>query len=55
MPPARADDDVADVVDVRDLARRADEILLAVALDVAGADVGVVARQRRHDVAEAEP
>ena len=51
----RADDDVADFVDVCDLARRADEVLLAVALDVAGADVGVVARQRRHHVAESEP
>ena len=39
----RADDDVADFVDVRDLPRRADEVLFAVALDVAGADVGVIA------------
>ena len=49
---ARADDDVADFVDVRDLARRADEVLFAVAFDVAGADVGVVGGQRRHHVAE---
>ncbi len=50
---ARADDDVADLLDVVDLPRRAHEILLAVALDVARADIGVVRRQRRHDVAEA--
>ena len=41
---ARADHDVADFVDVRDLSGRADQILLAVAFDVAGADIGVVAR-----------
>ena len=52
---ARADDDVLDFVDVADLARRADQILLAVALDIAGADIGVVGGERRHDVAKAEP
>ena len=36
------------------LARRADQILLAVALDVARADIGVVRRQCRHHVAEGE-
>ena len=41
-----------DFVGVADLARRADEILLAVAFDIAGADIGVVGGQRRHDVAE---
>ncbi|KAG0772431.1 hypothetical protein G6F22_015743 [Rhizopus arrhizus] len=43
-------DDVLDVVDRTDLARRADQVLLAIALDVACAHVGVVAVQRRHHV-----
>ena len=51
---ARTDDDLADLLDVRHLPRRTDEILLAILFDVAGADVVVVVRERRHDVAEAE-
>ena len=43
---------VADIVDRLDLSRRPDQVLLALALDVAGADVGVVAVQRRHDVGQ---
>ena len=38
-----ADNDIADVVDVGDLARRADQILFAALFDVAGADIGIVA------------
>ncbi|MGY4469419.1 hypothetical protein ACVWWK_005128 [Bradyrhizobium sp. LB9.1b] len=51
---ARADDDVPDLADIADLARRANQILLAVALDIAGADIGIVGGERRHDVAKAE-
>ena len=51
---ARADDDVADLADAAHLPRRAHQVLLAVALDVACADVGVVRHQGRHDVAEGE-
>lgn len=43
---------VADIIDRLDLSRRPDQVLLALALDVAGADVGVVAVQRRHDVGQ---
>ena len=53
-PPRDADDDVADLLDVGDLAGRAHQILLAVALDIAGADIGVVGGERRHDVAEGQ-
>ena len=42
--------DLADVGDGADLARGADQVLLAAALDVAGAHVGVVAFQRVDDV-----
>ena len=50
----RSDHDFLDLIDVADLSRRANEILLAVALDVAGAHVRIIGRQRRHDVAEAK-
>ena len=48
----RADDDVPDFGDVGDLARRADEVLLAVPLDVSRADICVVGCERRHDIAK---
>jgi hypothetical protein len=50
--PARADHDVADFLGIRDLPGGADQVLLAVSFDVAGADIGIVGRQRRHHVAE---
>ena len=40
---------------VAHLARRAHQVLLAAAFDVAGADVGVVGRQRGEHVAEGQP
>ena len=49
------DDDIADVVDRRGLARRAHQVLLAFALDVAGADIAVVALERAHDVDQFQP
>ena len=52
---ARADDDVLNFRNVGHLARRADEVLLAIALDVAGADIGVVGRNCGHQIAESEP
>ncbi|MNM79937.1 hypothetical protein D3C81_918850 [compost metagenome] len=48
------DDDIGDVLGRRHLAWRANQQLLAIALDVAGADVGVVAFQRRDQVVEGE-
>ena len=48
------DDNVGDVVDRRHLARRADQQLFAAALDIAGADVGVVALQRRDQIVEGQ-
>ncbi|EJT83311.1 hypothetical protein PPS11_36920 [Pseudomonas putida S11] len=48
------DDDIGDVLGRRHLAWRANQQLLAIALDVAGADVGVVALQRRDQVVEGE-
>jgi hypothetical protein len=51
---ARADHDVADLTGIADLAGRAHEILLTVALDIACADIGIVGGERRHHVAEAD-
>ena len=51
---AGADHDFLDFLDIRYLPRSADEILLAVTLDVACADVGVVRCQRRHHFSETE-
>jgi len=47
-------DDVGDVFGARHLPRRTDQQLLAAALDVTGADVGVVALQRRDQIGERE-
>ena len=49
-----ADDDVADFVEGRHLAGRANQVLLAALLDVAGADVGVVPGERFQDVPEVQ-
>src|SRR5260370_1250101 len=46
----RAHDDLADVGDAADLARRADQVLLALALDIARTHVAVVALQGGDDV-----
>ncbi|MBB5053535.1 hypothetical protein HNQ36_003535 [Afipia massiliensis] len=51
---ARPDDHLLDLLDVGDLSGRAHQILLAVALDIAGADIGVIGSKRGHDVAKAE-
>ena len=48
-----AHDDPAHVVEIAQLARRAHQVLLAVALDVAGAGAEVVARERVQQIAEA--
>src|SRR5256885_14531962 len=49
----RANDDLTDVCDALNLTRRTDQILLALALDVASADVCIVALQRRHEIGRA--
>src|SRR5690625_6194028 len=49
---ARADHDIPEFGGGADLAGRADQILLAIALDIAGADIGVVRSQRGNDLAE---
>ena len=53
-PIGRADDDVGDVCYRRHLAWRANQILLAAPLDIAGADIAVVALQRLHHVGQAQ-
>ena len=50
----RAHDDLADVGDAADLARRADQVLLALALDIARTHVAVVALQGGDDVGQRE-
>ena len=47
--------DVANRIEVTDLSGHADQELLAVAFDVAGADVLVIGRERLHDVVQGEP
>ncbi len=49
---ALSNHDRFDVGDACDLTRRADQILLAGLFDVAGTDVGVVARERLHHVVQ---
>ncbi len=49
-----ADHDLPDLVRASHLARRPDQVLLAISFDIASADVGIVRRQRGHDIAEAE-
>jgi hypothetical protein len=46
---------IDDIVDARRLARHADQILLAVALDIARADIGVVAPERLDNIVESKP
>ena len=50
-----ADDHAPDVVQAGDLAGHADQLLFPVVLDIARADIGVVAGQGVHDVLEREP
>ena len=47
-------DDAANIRDIAHLPGRANQILLAVSLDVARADIRVVLRQRLHHVVKAE-
>ena len=54
LAAALGDDEGADFSEGGDLAGDADEVLFAGALDVAGADICVVAGERLHDVAERE-
>ena len=54
-PLVRADDDASDILDVFHLPRGSDQVLFAAALDVARADVGVVASQRVENVPERQP
>src|SRR5262249_54476680 len=50
-----ADHDVADVLDAADLPGRADQVLLAAAFDIAGADVGIVAFERLNEIGQRKP
>jgi hypothetical protein len=45
---------IDEIVDARRLARHADQILLAVALDIARADIGVVAPQCLDNIVESK-
>src|SRR3546814_7414031 len=51
---AIGDDDRFEVVDPGRLARHTDQILLAIALDIAGADIGVVAIERIDHIVEGQ-
>jgi hypothetical protein len=55
LPLRRAHDDVAYIVERFDLSRGAYEVLLAAALDVAGADIAVVLVECAHQIRERQP